>query len=307
MIDLADRAPQGGEPGLLPKCGAQACLHLDQFPLGDADLVAAPAGLDGGREILRIVAEGDHRLGQAPHGPDHQPLQAEIDEGGGDQGDDDGKGQDALGIIDEGGAHRGLVDHHLDHRLGILGRGAHHPDDAIVALPESLEGIADQAEEMPMAEIVGGIDLGHAGLRPHHQLHPVRPLQRHHIGPGMLHQLGLQGIADHVIGRGEQGQDGDMGGRQPVSQIFEAEAPGRGCIDQNLAQHDEGDGQQQDPRREALAQRRESKAMAIGRHRGPPPQPSRASSRTRRRLRSLNSLGRKKLPAARLPISLRVG
>ncbi|HEY2110105.1 MAG TPA: hypothetical protein VGH25_00110, partial [Dongiaceae bacterium] len=91
-------------------------------------------------------------------------------------------------------AHRRLVDHHLDDRLGILGRGAHHADHAIAALPESLEGVADQAEEMALAEVVGGIDLGHAGLGPHHQLDPVGPLQRHHIGPGMLHQLGLQGI-----------------------------------------------------------------------------------------------------------------
>ena len=67
VIDLADRAAQSGEPGLLAEGGAQARLHLHQLMLGDPDLVLALAGLDGGREILRIVAEGDHRLGQAAH------------------------------------------------------------------------------------------------------------------------------------------------------------------------------------------------------------------------------------------------
>ena len=146
---------------------------------------------------------------------------------------------------------------------GIRGELPMTRSTRLAAMKDGGKGIADQAEETFLVEIEGGIDGGHALFGMHHQLHAVGPLQRHDIGVGMLQQFHLQGIADHVIGGGEQGQDGGMGGGQPVAQIFVAEAPGRGRIDQNLAQHDEEHGQQQHAGRQALGRRRQTGAIGI--------------------------------------------
>ncbi len=80
VVDLRHRKAKRGEPALLMQHRHQVALHVGQFALGDADLVAALAGHDDPRRAFRILVEADQVRGQAPHRPHEQIMQREIDQ-----------------------------------------------------------------------------------------------------------------------------------------------------------------------------------------------------------------------------------
>ena len=87
MVDLGDREPEGCEPALLMQHRHQVALHVGQFALGDADLVAALAGRDDARRAFRVFVEVDEVCRQPPHRPHEQIMQREVDQQGGERRD----------------------------------------------------------------------------------------------------------------------------------------------------------------------------------------------------------------------------
>jgi hypothetical protein len=77
VIDLSDCGVERCQPGALFERIAQAPLHLGQFALGAADLVAPAAGADQHPRILGVTAEFFHAVGNTQHRTDEKPLQAE--------------------------------------------------------------------------------------------------------------------------------------------------------------------------------------------------------------------------------------
>ena len=59
VVDLRHREAERGEPALLMQHRHQVALHVGQFALGDADLVAALARHDDPRRAFRIFVEAD--------------------------------------------------------------------------------------------------------------------------------------------------------------------------------------------------------------------------------------------------------
>ena len=84
VVDLGDGKAERGEPALLMQHGNEVALHVGQFALGDADLVAALARHDDARRTLRVFVEADQIRGQPPHRPHEQIMQREIDQRRGD-------------------------------------------------------------------------------------------------------------------------------------------------------------------------------------------------------------------------------
>ena len=261
VADLGDAGAERGQAGALPQGAAQALLHLGQLALGDADLVAARRGLDDARGVLGIVAEPGHGLGDAAHGPDHEQVQAQIDEGRGEERNDQRQRQDALRIAEHLAPQRRLLQDHLDQGLAILGRYADDPQDAAAVVHERHEGIADQAEEAGLAQVIAGVDRARGGHH-QHQLAGARPGQADRIGAHVVEQLALQVLADHLVRRRLQRQDRQVRGGQAFLEIDQPETADRRRVDQHLGQHHEGDGQQQEPRRQALGQRRQAELLA---------------------------------------------
>jgi hypothetical protein len=80
MIDLGDRETECGEPALLMQHRHQVALHVGQFALRHADLVAALARHDDARRTFRVLVEADQARGQPPHRPHEQMMHGEIDQ-----------------------------------------------------------------------------------------------------------------------------------------------------------------------------------------------------------------------------------
>ncbi len=72
VVDLRDRKAKRGEPALLMQHRHQIALHVGQFALGDADLVAALARHDDPRRAFGILVKADQARGQPPHRPHEQ-------------------------------------------------------------------------------------------------------------------------------------------------------------------------------------------------------------------------------------------
>ena len=114
MVDLGDREAKGGEPALLMQHRHQVALHVAQFALGHADLVAALAGHDDPRRTFRILVKGDQARGQPPHRPHEQIMQRQIDQRRGQHRDHQRDQQQVAGKPVHRLAQRRLVDHDLD-------------------------------------------------------------------------------------------------------------------------------------------------------------------------------------------------
>jgi hypothetical protein len=76
VLDSRDRGTQCREPGLLLQEAVEIALHRCEFAFGDADLVLARRGADDARGIFRIVMERNHGARDAPHGTDHDDVEA---------------------------------------------------------------------------------------------------------------------------------------------------------------------------------------------------------------------------------------
>ena len=117
VVDLVRGRADLGQPRLLAQRGAQLALQVLELAVDDADLVVAvdaAAGRcrasSGSRRKATMSADRSCKR------PDHQPAQREIEQGGGEQRDDDRQHQHAHGVVVHRDAHRQLVDHDPDHR-----------------------------------------------------------------------------------------------------------------------------------------------------------------------------------------------
>ena len=143
VVDLRDRKAERGEPALLMQHRHQVALHVGQFALGDADLVAALAGHDDPRRAFGIFVETDQARGQPPHRPHEQEMQRQIDQPRGQRRDPERDQQQVAGEPVHRLAQRQLVDHDLD-ELRAARRRADHADRLVAALQHGLEGIDDR-------------------------------------------------------------------------------------------------------------------------------------------------------------------
>ena len=92
-----------------------------EFALSDAQLVGPLAWHDEPAPVFRIFMEGNHARRECAHGPDEQPLQTEINQHGGHQRDNDGKGQNADRVIDHRGPQRHFLEHYFYFHIGLFG------------------------------------------------------------------------------------------------------------------------------------------------------------------------------------------
>ena len=114
VVDLGDREAERGEPALLMQHRHQVALHVGQFALGDADLVAALARHDDPRRAFGVFVEADQARGQPPHRPHEQIMQREIDQPRGQHRDHQRDHQQVAGEPVHRLPQRQLVDHDLD-------------------------------------------------------------------------------------------------------------------------------------------------------------------------------------------------
>ena len=128
VVDLGDAGADGGEPRTLTERPAHTPLHDLQLPLGQADLVAPAAHLDGGGGVLRRAAERDQAVGHAAERQHHEPVQREIDQARDDERQNDREPQNAPRVVEHRREHRGFRQHDVHHRVGgIAGRGCPSP------------------------------------------------------------------------------------------------------------------------------------------------------------------------------------
>ena len=137
-------------------------------------------------------------------------MQAQVDQGRGEQRDDQRQRQDPVGEGDHLIRHRRLVHDQLDQHGRVRRRGADDTQDRARLSAERQEGVADQAEEADLAQVIGLGDFeGRAAAQ--HQLAAAAPGQRHALGPDVSQELNSQVVAEHLVGRGVEGQDRQMG------------------------------------------------------------------------------------------------
>ena len=121
VIDLGDRKAKRCEPALLMQHRHQIALHVAEFALGDADLVAALARHDDMRRAFGVFVEADEIRGQPPHRPHEQIMQRQIDQRRGEDRDRQRDQQQVAGKPVHRLAQRLFVDHDLD-ELRAAGR-----------------------------------------------------------------------------------------------------------------------------------------------------------------------------------------
>ena len=111
----------------------QIALHVGQFTLGDADLVAALARHDNPCRALGVFVETDQARGQTPHRPHEEIMQRQIDQPRGEYRNPQRDQEQIAGKPVHRLTQRQLIDHDLD-ELPAAGRRADHADRLIAAL-----------------------------------------------------------------------------------------------------------------------------------------------------------------------------
>ena len=159
VVDLGDSDPEGRQARLLLQGGPHALLHLRQLALRITDLVAPVRGANHPVPVLRILPEGAHAGGDPPHGPHQQPMKAEIDQGRGNEGDEERESENPVREGDHGLPQGRLVEHEVDQGFGIPGRGADDPQDPPGRRQQGAEGVANQHDEAGLAQVVSGVDV----------------------------------------------------------------------------------------------------------------------------------------------------
>ena len=133
----------------------------------------------------------------------------------------------------------------IDDFAGTAHGRADDADHLVFGHPDVPKGIADQLVSGRIPQVIGPIDLrgDRAG---ENQLANLVPAQHNveHFGIGQ--KLGLQLGCDHVVGRRQQGERGDLCPLQPVQEVVLAESGDRGHKDEHLGQHHEDRGQDQE-------------------------------------------------------------
>ena len=94
--------------------GNKVALHVGQFALGHADLVAALARHDDARRAFRVFVEGDEIGGEPPHRPHKQVMQRQVDQQRGQARDQQRHHEHVAREAVHRLPQRLLVDHDLD-------------------------------------------------------------------------------------------------------------------------------------------------------------------------------------------------
>ena len=250
MIDLRHREPERRQPGLLLQHRGEVALHAGELALGDADLVAAPAGGDDARRVFRIGAERHHVRGDAVERAHEQVMQGEVDERRRDRRDQQRDQEHVARIPPHRLAQRAFVDHDLD-ELAAHRRRPDRPDDVVVAVEQ--KGAERLDDGRPRAH-VAGIDLllhlaGEIGRGEQAAL--LAHLHRHRPGADAVEDLLGEALRHHAARRRIEHQRGGVGGGEAVIEPGQAEIRDRRHIDQHFRQHDENDRQDQKLARQA--------------------------------------------------------
>ncbi len=138
MVDLRYRKAKGREPALLMQHRHQVALHIGQFALGDADLVAALSGHDDPRRTLRILVKG-----QPSHRPHEQIMQGEINQSRGEGREPQRNQEQVAREPVHRLTQRQFVDHDFD-ELPAAGRLTDHADRLVAGFKHGLERIDDR-------------------------------------------------------------------------------------------------------------------------------------------------------------------
>ena len=284
----------------------QRRLHPGERVLGDADLVAASGRRDDAFRVLRVLGEGGDVARQPPHRPHDQPVQREVDETRRDPRDDQRQQQDVARERQQGGAQRALVEDELD-GLDAAHAVPDHPDRTPGGVEQRRERAADQRQPVGVAQV----DDARAGRRrlPARQHAPRSPpssaIAR---APTPERRRASRAVAEPLRRRGLQDQGRDLRGGDPVRQPVAAEVGDRGHVDQHLGDHDEGDGEDEQPAGQAEHAReppgRGAAGVAGGHARA---HPNRRARPIRPRTHRLRAAGRRNSTAAARDASDRVG
>ena len=215
-----------------------------------ADLVVAPGRRALRPGLFRRAAERRHVGRQVLQRQDDQPAQREVEQGGGEQRDDDGQHQDARGVAVHRDAHRQLVDDDPHHGMRQAHRFAADADVARAVMRHRRQRVPDQLEHALFLEVVAR----HAGARldGHQGALGLVGLDQHHgIDPRVVEQRALDLLGHHVVGRGIERQRRQGAALDQLLEIDHAEAGDRGQEEQDLGRHHRGDHQPQDAQRQA--------------------------------------------------------
>ncbi|MGY3583835.1 hypothetical protein ACVIF9_002512 [Bradyrhizobium sp. USDA 4350] len=243
VIDLGDGEPERGKPALLMQHRDEVALHVRQLALGNADLVAALAGHDDSRRTLRILVEADQARGQPPHRADEQIMQRQIDQAGGQAGDQERDHQNVAREAVHRLPQRFLVDHDLD-ELRLARRGPDHADGLVTVLEHDLEGIDDRRpyRHGPHVDIM--VDRGRQ-VSAGEQAALLAELDGDGAGADAGQDLPRQRIR-HQAGRGgiEHQRRGVGGGQAVIEPVHPEVGDGR-HVDQEPGDHHQRNRQQQ--------------------------------------------------------------
>ena len=259
VVDLGDREAERGEPALLMQHRHQVALHVGQFALGDADLVAALARHDDPRRAFRVFVEADQARGQPPHRPHEQIMQRQIDQRRGQHRDRQRDQQQIAREAVHRLAQRQLVDHDLD-ELRAAGRRA-RPRGSPGCRSPAWSRTNRRSPTTPSSSRMSmswSIAAGRSALASSRRCWPI--LMATARAPMLLEDLPRQRIRDHARGRGIQHQRRGIGRRQPVVEPVHPEIRDRGHVDQHVRDHDQRNGQQQQLAGQAEPARRPSAA-----------------------------------------------
>ena len=159
VIDLGDGEAEGGEPALLMQHRHQVALHVRQFALGNADLVAALARHDDPRRTLGIFVEADQARRQPAHRAHEEIMHGEIDEARGQHRDDQRDHHDVAGEAVHRLPQRQLVGDDL-HELGGADAGPDDPDGLVAGLQHHPERAGDRLPRRHVAQVDVVLDGG---------------------------------------------------------------------------------------------------------------------------------------------------
>ena len=232
----------------------QVALHVRQFALRDADLVAALARCDDSRRAFRVFVEPDQVCSQPPHRPHEQIMQREIDQQGGEGCDPKRHHQEIARKTIHRLPQRQFVDHGLD-ELPAAGCGPHHADGVVAGLQHGLEGIDDRRPHRQRPHVDVMVDRRRQ-IGAGEQAALLSHLDRHRAGADAFENLPRQRIRDHARGRCVQHQSCGTGRRDTVVEPVHAEIRDRRHVDHQPGDHDQGNGEQQQLARQAEPARR---------------------------------------------------
>jgi len=230
---------------LLLQHGGKLGLHVVQLALGDADFITPGPGLDDARKILRIPAKLNHIAREALHGFHQHPVQRRENHARDQQRKENGQQENVDGVAEHGGPQRFFVKCDFNQVAGHVGRHIHDADHPGFARPHGAECVGDSLVPHGAAQIETGIDH-EVRVAAQRQLAAFAFFEGDDKHPRAHQDLAAQVAGQDLVGGGFGGQCGNFSLGHAALEPLDAEIGDRRQEDQNLAQHHEDDGQQQD-------------------------------------------------------------